>query len=134
MKISLLSDAPKHNLALMKLSAWHKANGDRVLLNAPIFSADYKYASILFKKNKKRFIANEYGGPAFDNSVLPVEIETMMPDYDLYGHDYSLGYTFRPCFNSCDFCKVPKMNHPNFNHHSIWEFHDSKFKKNMFVK
>ncbi len=113
----------------MKLSAWHKANGDIISRNMPIFAADYRYASILFEKNKKRFIADEYGGPAFEGSVLPVEIETIKPDYDLYGKDYSLGYTFRPCYNSCDFCKVPKMNQPNTDHHSIWEFHNPKFKK-----
>ncbi len=129
MKINLLTDAPKHNLALMKLSAWHKANGDSVLLNMPVFSADYTQASILFEKNRKKFIADEYGGPAFDDSVLPIEVEEMKPDYDLYGKDYSLGYTFRPCYNSCHFCKVPKMNHPNTYHHSIWEFHNPKFKK-----
>lgn len=50
MKISLLTDAPKHNLALMKLSAWHKRNDDTVLLNMPIFPADYRYASVLFEK------------------------------------------------------------------------------------
>lgn len=129
MKISLLSDAPKNNLALMKLSAWHKASGDTVLRNMPVFTAAYRYASILFEKNKKFFIADEYGGPAFDNSVLPDEVEQMKPDYDLYGRDYSLGYTFRPCSNTCHFCKVPKMNHPDIEHHSIWEFHDPKFKK-----
>jgi len=128
-KINLYSDAPRHNLALMKLSAWHKASGDDVSLNMPIFPSNYRYASILFKKNKNRFIADEYGGPVFDNSVLPIEVEQTKPDYDLYGRDYSLGYTFRPCFNTCGFCKVPKMNHPNINHHSIWEFHDPKFKK-----
>jgi len=129
MKINLLTDAPRHNLALMKLSAWHKTNGNAVLLNMPIFPAEYSYASILFEKNKKKFIADRYGGPAFDSSILPLGIEVMKPDYELYGHDYSLGYTFRPCFNSCDFCKVPKMNHPSPWHHSIWEFHNPKFKK-----
>ena len=129
MKINLYSDAPRHNLALMKLSAWHKASGDDVSLNMPIFPSNYRYASILFEKNRKKFIADEYGGPAFEGSVLPMEVEQIKPDYDLYGRDYSLGYTFRPCFNTCGFCKVPKMNHPNINHHSIWEFHDPKFKK-----
>jgi len=129
MKINLYTDAPKHNLALMKISAWHKANGDSVLFNMPIIPADYRYASILFEKNRNRFIADEYGGPAFDNSVLPADIEKMEPDYSLTGIDYSLGYTFRPCFNSCAFCKVPKMDHPDCKHHSIWEFHDPKFKK-----
>lgn len=128
-KINLLSDAPRHNLALMKLSAWHKSKGHKVFFNMPIMPADYTYASILFEKNKKSFIADEYGGPAFPESILPSEIENIMPDYSLYGIDYSLGYTFRPCFNSCDFCKVPKMNHPNTDHQSIWSFHNPKFKK-----
>jgi len=127
MKISLLTDAPKHNLALMKLSAWHKANGDDVILNAPLFPADYTYASILFEKNKNLFIADEYGGAAFPDSQLLPEVEQMKPDYSLYNVNYSLGYTFRPCFNDCYFCKVPKMNHPDSKHHSIHEFYNSDF-------
>jgi len=125
MKISLLSDAPRHNLALMKISAWHKAAGDTVMLNAPIFPADYTYASILFEKNKIK--ADEYGGPSIPGSVLPVEIEKVMPDYNLYNLKYSLGYTFRPCSNTCHFCKVPAMNHPDVDHHSIFEFHNPEF-------
>ena len=109
MKINLLTDAPKHNLALMKISAWHKSDGDKVTLNTPLFKADYTYASVLYDRNVKRFIADEYGGPAFDNSRLPDEIEGMEPDYSLYPLDFSIGYTFRPCFNTCEFCKVPKM-------------------------
>lgn len=128
MKISLLTDAPKHNLALMKISAWHKAKGDNVLLNSPIFPADYTYASVLFKKNLQEFGgANWIGGPAVPGSKLPAEIESMKPDYDLFGLDYSLGYTYRPCSRGCAFCVVPGMDHPDENHHSIWEFHDSKF-------
>lgn len=129
MKINLLTDAPKHNLALMRISAWHKANGDEISLNMPIIPCDYSYASILFEKNKKKFFADEFGGPAFEGSKLPQEVEKMKLDYDLYNIDYSLGYTYRPCFNGCDFCKVPKMNHPDIEHHSIWEFHDPKFQK-----
>jgi len=113
----------------MKLSAWHKANGDSVQFNLPLFPSDYRYASVLFEKNKKQFFADEYGGPAFENTKLPDEIENIMPDSNLYNLDYSLGYTFRPCFNSCVFCKVPLMDHPDIRHHSIWEFHDVKFKK-----
>jgi len=129
MKISLLTDAPRHNLALQKLSAYYKQQGCETILNMPIISSDYKYASVLFEKNKNMFIADEYGGPAFENSKLPEDVEKMKPDYDLYGHDYSLGYTFRPCYQGCLFCKVPKMNHPDIEHHSIWEFHDPKFRK-----
>jgi len=130
MKISLLTDAPKHNLALMKLSAWHKANGDEVLLNMPIFKADYRYASVLYDRNKKLFHADEYGGAAIADSKLPWDVEVFIPDYTLYpNNDFSLGYTFRPCYNTCDFCKVPKMDHPDTSHHSIWDFHDVHNKK-----
>ena len=129
MKISLLTDAPKHNLALMKISAYHKREGDEVLLNMPIIPADYRYASVLFERNKNLFHADEYGGPAKNGTKLPYEIERLKPDYGLYALDFSLGYTYRPCSNTCHFCKVPRMNHPDIEHHSIWEFNDSKFKK-----
>jgi hypothetical protein len=130
MDISLLSDAPKHNLALMKISTWHKNNDDTVRLNSPIVPADYTYASVLFERNKDLFNADEYGGPAFDDSMLHTDIEKMKPDYNLYyTNHFSIGYTFRPCWNSCHFCKVPKMNHPDTDHHSIWEFHDTRFNK-----
>lgn len=152
MRISLLTDAPKHNLALMKISAWHKAQGDEVELNMPIFPADRRYASVLFSINKNKFKADEYGGPAFEwgfddnefTETLPVEIEKMKPDYNLFRFqrkrnnfvgevveptDYSLGYTFRPCYRNCSFCLVHTMRHPDTEHHSIWEFHDTKFKK-----
>lgn len=138
MKVSLLTDAPKHNLALMKLSAWHKKQGDEVILNMPIITSDYTYASILFEKNRSQFIADEYGGPAFvnlmgcrhgiNNTELPTHIEKKIPDYSLYDLDFSLGYTYRPCFRICEFCKVPSMTYPNI-HHSIWEFHRVPFNK-----
>lgn len=128
MKISLLTDAPKHNLALMKISTWHKQRGDSVLLNMPIVPADYRYASVLFEKNKNKFIADEHGGPAVGNIKIKPCLD-VKPDYDLYPHnDFSLGYTFRGCYRKCKFCKVPEIE-DDFNHYSIWDFHDSKFKK-----
>jgi len=128
MNVNLYTDAPKHNLALMKVSAWHKAQGNEVMLDAPLF-CDYSYASILYEKNIKFYAADEYGGPAFPTTCLPDEVEKTKPDYSLFGVDYSLGYTFRPCFRKCEFCKVPKMSHPDKDHHSIWEFHNPEFKK-----
>ena len=144
MKVSLLTDAPKHNLALMKLSAWHKANGDDVLLNMPIIPSDYRYASVLFEKNRNLFVADEYGGPVFPNSILTPKIESIKPDYSIFEYstkrnnhigeikvknEFSLGYTFRPCFRGCEFCKVGKMKHPDMLHHSIDDFHYRGFKK-----
>jgi len=129
MKISLLTDAPKHNLALMKLSMHHKMHGDEVVLNMPILKADYTYASVLFERNKKLFIADRYGGPAFGSNRLSCDDGFTMPDYDLYPHnDFSLGYTFRSCYRRCIFCKVPKIEN-DFKHYSIWSFHKPKFKK-----
>lgn len=127
MKISLLTDAPKHNLALMKLSTYHKTQGHEVWLNAPLFAYDYIYASVLYERNINEFSANEYGGAAFEATSLPKEIESLTPDYDLFNLNYSLGYTFRPCYNECHFCKVSKMEQPDHNHHSIFEFHNPKF-------
>ena len=130
MIVSLLTDAPKHNLALMKIAQYHNLIGDEICFMGPIFGSDYRYASVLFERSYHLFNADEYGGPAYEGSVLNAEIEQLRPYYDLYpDNDFSLGYTYRPCSNTCHFCKVPRMNHPDINHHSIWEFHDPKFKK-----
>jgi len=112
----------------MKISSFQKALGNEVMLDAPLF-CDYSYASILYEKNAQKYQADEYGGPAFPASLLPDEVENMKPDYTLFPLDYSLGYTFRPCFRKCSFCKVNKMSHPDKKHHSIWEFHNPVFKK-----
>jgi hypothetical protein len=144
MRINLYTDAPKHNLALMKISTYHKQMGDEVTLNMPIMPCDKSYASILFERNVGDWTADQYGGAAYDSSCLPPEIEGCRPDYSLFKfqrirnrhigevvieNDYSLGYTFRGCLRRCPFCKVWKMHQPDYDHHSIWEFHDPKFKK-----
>jgi len=126
MKILLLTDAPKHNLALMKISAYHKKAGDEVMLNMPLWKADYRYASWIFE-NGIRFGAYETGGSGVDPKIeLPGHIEKLKPDYGLFNLHHSLGYTFRACLRKCPFCKVPLMRQDK-THHSIWEFHDPKF-------
>ena len=127
MKVSLLTDAPKHNLALMKVSAYHKANGDKVILNTPLQSGiDLSYGSWLFSQ---QYSTDFVGGPAIDPSkILCPEVESMRPDYDLFQTDYSLGFTWRYCPRKCEFCVVPKQ--PKVKHHdSIWSFHDNRFSK-----
>jgi len=114
----------------MQLSAYHKECGDRVSLNMPLFPADYRYASVLFERNRKLFHADEYGGPAYDRVCLQKPICDIFPDYTLFDTNFfSLGYTFRPCYRQCSFCKVGDMLHPDTTHHSIWEFHNPKFNK-----
>lgn len=127
MKISLITDAPKHNLALMKLSTYHKKAGDEVSLNAVRAKTDYTYASWIFEDGI-RFGAEETGGVGLDPRIeLPQDIEKLKPDYSLFNLDHSLGYTFRACLRRCPFCKVPLMRR-DMTHHSIWEFHEAKFK------
>jgi len=128
MIISLLTDAPKHNLALMKLSAWHKENGDHVSLNKPLWPADKRYASILFDWNCNNFFADEYAGIGYNFEQLSPQIEALRPDYSLFNLDYSLGYTYRYCPRKCPFCKVWKME-KNKSHKSIWDFHSPNMKK-----
>ena len=85
MKIGLFTDAPKHNLALMKLSAYYKREGADVFFNMPLWSVDRSFASILFKWNANKFIADEYGGSGVSDTrdTLPKEIERCRPDYSL---------------------------------------------------
>lgn len=97
MRIGLVDfDGKIVNLALMKLSAFHKSIGDEVVLN-PNSSAglDKVYCSVLFTKNRDKAaqLANlfphiEFGGTGWDLSIeLPPEVEAMRPDFDLYQVD-----------------------------------------------
>ena len=82
------------NLALMKLSTWHKAHGDEVYLNA-CEQPDKVYISTLFTWNKSEvekllrvYPYAEIGGTGCDiHKKLPDEIEALQPDYDLYKVD-----------------------------------------------
>jgi len=89
-------DSKQVNLATMKLSAFHKAQGDTVVLN-PTSPAqvDKTYCSVLFSWNREaalrladNFSNIEFGGTGFDlTTTLPAEVEAMQPDYDLYSAD-----------------------------------------------
>jgi hypothetical protein len=135
LRVNLYTDAPKHNLALMKISAWHKQKGDKVTLNMPIMPCDKSYASILFEKNINKFTADEWGGIAYEDGqggfgkALETDMDNSMPDYSLFHLDYSLGYTFRSCFRKCDFCKVWKIRNTETGHRSIYDFHNPLFAK-----
>ena len=131
-------DSKIPNLALMKLSAWHKVQGDQVGFN--VTDPDIIYASVIFKKNRhltdglKIWYPNAeilIGGSGFDLDIkLPDEVEAIRPDYDLYPTiQYSMGFTTRGCIRNCYFCVVPvkegklaKSQHPSI-------FHDPRFKE-----
>lgn len=107
------------NLALMKLSAWHKAQGHSVTLlrgmDWPLMMLTYDkvYASAVFTWNREKADALaamgvEVGGKGYRaGTKLPAEVHAMRPDYSLYGIDYGMGFLSRGCIRDCSFCSVP---------------------------
>lgn len=126
---------PFPNLALMKLSSYHKAKGDEVLLNFPLAGADIMYASCVFSWNNKRGIGlppdTILGGAGVSiNSSLPTEVEHTKPDYELYhGIDFSLGFTSRGCCRRCPWCIVPMKEGMIQQWARIYEFWDRRHRK-----
>lgn len=103
------------NLALMKISAFHKAKGNKVEWYEPLSQEyDIVYVSKVFSWSKdyqeiinaKKII---YGGVGYDlENKLDDEIEHVYPDYSLYSYVKSTAYGFlsRGCPRECGFCNV----------------------------
>lgn len=122
------------NLALMQVSAYHKAQGDEVGFD--VNDPDRVYISCIFSKNaaNARGVATMFpgadvtlGGSGLGYSWLPEAMQKIRPDYDLYPSEYSLGFTSRGCIRNCEFCIVRakegrfrRWQHPR-------EFHDERF-------
>lgn len=107
------------NLALMKISAWHKAQGDSVAWYDPMFSGhmDKVYLSKVFSFTPDYdapIDADEIakGGTGYDiTSRLPNEIDRLQPDYSIYPgipSDTAYGFLTRGCPNKCPWCVVPR--------------------------
>ena len=107
------------NLALMKISAYHKSIGDNVEWYSPLTGHyDVVYMAKVFKFTKDYMwvISNAdsivKGGTGYDYTItLPAEIDCMQPDYSIYPHiDNRTAYGFltRGCPNKCPWCIVPK--------------------------
>lgn len=120
MKIGLI-DVDSHNfpnLALMKISAYHKAKGDEVKWCVPLEKYDIVYQSKIFDETYSEDIDFEpmadmvvKGGTGYGNYgfVLPDEIEHIYPDYSLYPEatfETAYGFLTRGCPRSCGFCIV----------------------------
>lgn len=131
MKIGLI-DVDGHNfpnLALMRISAYHKARGDQVewwwsdfihydiVYMSKIFSDAYTKdvqeplnADKVIKGGTGYCISLVDGVEVFDkakNEELPPEIEKMFPDYSLYPQfNFAVSMTSRGCPRGCSFCHV----------------------------
>lgn len=134
MRIGLIDvDGGKNfpNIALMKLSAWHKAQGDEVSWYDPfdewydlvylskVFSFTPDYDQVIRASEIRRggtgyCFTYENGKEEFHpekDTPLPSEVEHIYPDYSLYPHlteDTAYGFLTRGCPRGCDFCIVEK--------------------------
>lgn len=131
MKVGLI-DVDGHNfpnLPLMKLSAYHKKQGDQVGFYDPwdglvepydlvymskvfSFTPDYNYpiyATEIHRGGSGYCIELENGKEVYhaerDNN-LPQEVEHIYPDYGLYGEERAVGFLTRGCPRGCGFCHV----------------------------
>ena len=121
-------DGKLPNLALMKLSHWHKSLGDNVLLShsvQPTFfeqgSYQHIYGSAIFTKSigMVRQLASAYPdaiiGGTGSGQPLDKDVEAIIGvdqyehyDYSIYPeYQWSIGFTQRGCRLNCGFCVVP---------------------------
>ena len=112
-----LIDVDSHNfpnLCLMKLSAYHKAQGHQVCFWNPLFYFDVVYKSRVFTDTySKDNITVRNAGQVIKGGTgygpdLPDEIEHSYPDYSLYPQysETAYGFLSRGCPRGCGFCIV----------------------------
>ena len=118
-------DGALPNIALMKLSSWHKARGDNVVvtrkLERDLFEPEYDrvYGSAIFQFSQARIdrFKREWPSAIMGGTGTTSEqtVEELLGqqwehyDYDGYPDvDYSIGFLQRGCRLSCKFCVVPK--------------------------
>ena len=131
MKVGLIDVDGHHfpNLALMRISAWHKSQGDDVeWWLGDLFHYDIVYMSKVFsnayspdvpepmnadkviKGGTGYAISLVNGKEVFDKSKhkdLFPEMEKMFPDYSIYPQfDFAVSMTSRGCPRGCQFCHV----------------------------
>lgn len=130
-KIGLI-DVDGHNfpnLALMRISAYHKSKGDTVewwwsdfvhydvVYMSKVFSDAYSpdvpeplNADKVIKGGTGYQIHLVNGKEEYDKETdtkLPIEIERMFPDYSIYPqYDFAVSMTSRGCPRGCSFCHV----------------------------
>jgi hypothetical protein len=151
-----LCSSKKHhypNLALMKLSSYHKSIGDNIeLINIDEMNGLFQYqydkvycAKVFSDTLTPDYLQNKnivFGGSGFyfdKAEKLQFEIEHSKPDYNLYSEnvikhyvpsnrisqfiDFSIGFTTRGCIRKCQFC-INKNEKTVYKHSPVNEFLD----------
>jgi hypothetical protein len=131
MKILLVDcDSTIPNLALMRVSTYHKDKGDEVTLlklGIPVYGKpkqrivdcsgyDLAYISAIFNTTPTHLTVVEgnckvdYGGTGYNiKKKLHKEIGACKSDYTIYQeNDTSYGFIYRGCIRNCGFCIVPE--------------------------
>lgn len=111
-----LHDADRNgfpNLALMKISAWHKAQGDEVRWWIPMEEYDKVYSSKVFTFTPEEPmlpLGTIKGGTGYHMyDELPLKIDQMYPDYSIYPDvKHAIGFLTRGCIRNCPWCIVPR--------------------------
>lgn len=120
-RIALLAvDSTYPNLALMKLSAYHKGKGDSVewydvfgqydiLYMAKVFTFTPDWPHPITNVPEDEIVR---GGTGYDVQMrLPDVIDRIQPDYSIYpsiGSRTSYGFLTRGCIRRCPWCIVPR--------------------------
>jgi len=114
-------------------------------IKAPSLRYDKVYISCIFTKNRSKALSiakmsellgieTEIGGSGVSLAkTLPNEIEHLMPDYDLYGLDYSVGFLTRGCIRNCPWCIVPEKEGSIRLHSPLREFLHPRHGKVMIL-
>lgn len=151
-KIGLIDVDGHHfpNLALMRISAWHKAQGDKVewwlgdlfhydiVYKSKVFSDAYTQdipdpmnADMVIKGGTGYAISLEGGQEVYSkelDGLLPDEVEKMFPDYSIYPEiSYAIAMTSRGCPRGCPFCHVvPKEGRGSHKVADVSDFYDGQ--------
>ena len=129
-------DSKIPNIALMKLSAYHKVKGDEVeWWKGVLFHKRYDrvYASKIFTFTQMPYELPkdvEIGGSGCNlDKKLPDYIENLMPDYSIYPDcKNSIGFVTRGCIRKCGFCLVPEKEGSVKRVASIYSFWNKQHK------
>ena len=117
-------DGKLPNLALMRLSAWHKRQGDDVTFSRrvtrdmfePAYDTVYGSTIFTFSANRTERFKHNFPGAIIGGTGVPASplVESIVKandieyDYSLYpDYQFSIGFLHRGCRLKCKFCVVP---------------------------